>query len=231
VGSNIANIGLVLGIAALIMPLKLSSFVRRDSITLSLITTLLLLFAMVFAGFFWWMGLVFLIIYAIYINDIRGRNEEEQMAEKISFTTAIIFTIFGAAGIVWGAEILVKSAISISVVLRIPQIVIAITAVAIGTSLPELATTVAATMKKKHGIAVGNIIGSNIFNALVVLGTAAMIHPIYLGIQDLYLSLFSLSILTYLLTVYAFRKKIGKMEGASFLIIYIIFILFLVVEI
>ena len=231
VGSNIANIGIVLGIAALIMPLRLSTFIKRDSITLSLITTLLILFAIIFRGFFWWIGLVFLIIYGIYVNDIRGREEEEPMNEKMSFPIAVLSTVFGATGIVWGADILVKSAIGISLVLGIPQIVIAITAVAIGTSLPELATTITATLKKKHGIAVGNIIGSNIFNTLVVLGTAAIIHPIYLGLEDLFLSLASLSILTYLLTAYGFRKKLGKIEGISFLLIYTLFIFFLIVKI
>ncbi len=230
VGSNIANIGLVLGIAAVIMPLRLSPFIRRDSITLALVTTLLILFALIFGSFFWWMGLVFLIIYGVYINDIRSREEKEFMNEKMSFPVAIISTIFGALGVVWGAYVLVKSAVGISMVLGVPQIVIAITAVAIGTSLPELAATITATLKKKHGIAVGNIIGSNIFNILVVLGTAAIIHPISLSMEDLYLSVISLSVVTYLLTGYAFRKKLGKIEGLSFLLIYAIFI-FLVVQI
>ncbi len=229
VGSNIANIGLVLGIAAIIMPLRLSSYVRRDAITLVLVTSLILFFALLFPIFMWWMGIVFLIIYALYVNEIRGREEEDVVDSDISFPIAMAMTIFGAIGIVWGANILVESAIGISITLHIPEIVIAITAVAIGTSLPELATTITATLKRKHGIAVGNIIGSNIFNALVVLGTASIIHPIAIPSSDAYLSLFIFSLTAYTLALFAFRKKLGKMEGIFFLIIYAVFITFLVI--
>ncbi len=229
VGSNIANIGLVLGIAAIIMPLRLSTYIRRDAITLALVTTLILLFVLLFSTLVWWMGVVFLIVYGLYVNEIRGRKEEEVVESNMNFIVAVAATIFGAIGIVWGAKMLVESAIGISIALHIPEIIIAITAVALGTSLPELATTIAATLKRKHGIAVGNIIGSNIFNALVVLGTASIIHPIAIPRADIYLSLFFFSLSAYALTIFAIRKKLGNFEGLFFLISYIIFIILLII--
>ncbi len=233
VGSNIANIGLVLGIAAIIMPLKLSSYIRRDAITLGGVTTILLFFAILFHSFVWWMGILFLLIYGIYINEIRGRKMEgEEVEIEKSYLISIILVIWGGFGIVWGADLLVRSAVNIAIVLNVPEIFIAVTAVALGTSLPELATTVTATLKKKHGIAVGNIIGSNIFNILVVLGTAAMINPVNISshqLNNLFLTLIFLGIVTYSLFVFCFKNKIGKYEGIFFLLIYALFIIFFVI--
>ncbi len=230
VGSNIANIGLVLGIAAIIMPLALSKYIRRDAITLTFVTGLLLFFVFIFNQITWWMGIVFILIYGIYLNDIHGRKEEvEEITPEKSMLLSIIYTIFGALGIVWGANILVDSAVSLSYLFGIPEIIIAATAIAVGTSLPELATTISATIKKKHGIAVGNIIGSNIFNTLIVIGTAALINPIKLQTNSLILTSAFLSLMTIMLLLFAFRRKISKIEGVAFLITYGIFLLFLVI--
>ena len=230
VGSNIANIGLVLGIAAIIMPLTLSKYVRRDAITLTLVTGLLLFFVFVFNQVTWWMGIVFVVIYIIYLNDIHGRKGEvEEINPDKSMALSVIYTVMGALGIVWGANILVDSAVGISRIFGIPEIVIAATAIAVGTSLPELATTVSATIKKKHGIAVGNIIGSNIFNTLIVVGSAAIIKPIKLQANSLILTASFLAILTLMVFVFAMRKKISKIEGVAFLVTYGIFLFFLVI--
>ncbi len=225
VGSNIANIGLVLGVAAILMPLSLSKYIKRDSITLALVTLLLLLFLVLFNAIFWWMGLVFLIIYLIYLNDIRGRSEDiEEIEPEKSMVISVILTIFGALGIVWGANVLVDSAINISLVLGIPEVVIATTAIAVGTSLPELATTISATIKKRHGIAVGNVIGSNVFNTLVVLGSASVIHSIPLHSEDLFVTTLFLVVLTFLLVIFSLRQRLGKMEGISFILLYGLFL-------
>ena len=229
VGSNIANIGLVLGIAAIIMPLSLSKYVRRDAITLALVTALLLFLVFLFGHIAWWMGVIFLVLYVIYLNDIRGRTEEvEEIEPEKSMAMSAIMTVFGALGIVWGANVLVDSAISISVMFGIPEIIIAATAVAVGTSLPELATTISATIKKKHGIAVGNIIGSNVFNTLVVLGSASMIRTINIDSSSLYLTASFLSLGTLLLLVFSLRRKISKVEGLAFLVVYAFFVFLLI---
>lgn len=230
VGSNIANIGLVLGIAAIIMPLALSKYIRRDAITLALVTGILLFFVFVFNAIFWWMGVVFVAIYIIYLNDIHGRKEEvEDIVPEKSKHAAVLYTIFGALGIVWGANILVDSAVGISELFGVPEIIIAATAIAVGTSLPELATTVSATIKKKHGIAVGNIIGSNIFNTLIVVGSAALINPLHLLPNSLLITAGFLAIMTVLLLLFSLMRKISKIEGVVFLLTYGLFLLFLVI--
>ncbi len=230
VGSNIANIGLVLGIAAIIMPLALSRFVRRDALTLALVTGLLFFFVYIFGAVLWWMGVVFIVIYLIYLNDIRGRTEEvEEIQPEKSMALSIVFTVMGGMGIVWGAELLVDSAVGISEIMGIPEIIIAATAIAVGTSLPELATTVSATLKKKHGIAVGNIIGSNIFNTLMVIGTAAIIHPLRMDVGSLFLTSAFLALMTVMLLIFALRRKLGKIEGVTFLVAYSLFIATLII--
>ncbi|NPA75781.1 MAG: calcium/sodium antiporter [Euryarchaeota archaeon] len=230
VGSNIANIGLVLGIAAIIMPLALSKYIKRDAITLALVTGLLLFFVYVFRAIFWWMGVVFVVIYLVYLNDIHGRKEEvEEIKPEKSMLFSTLFTVFGALGIVWGANVLVDSAVGISHIMGIPEVIIAATAIAVGTSLPELATTVSATLKKKHGIAVGNIIGSNIFNTLIVMGTAALIHPITLKPESLLTTSMFLGIMTLSLLLFTLRRKLGKLEGVAFLVLYALFLTFLVI--
>ncbi len=229
VGSNIANIGLVLGAAAVIMPLSLSKHVRKDAVVLLLVTALLILFSAVFPAIYWWMGLVFIIMYALYIWEIHGRNEDvEYVKIEHSWLFSWMLTIFGAAGVSWGGKIIVYSAVNIARVLHIGEIVIAVTAVAIGTSLPEFATSVAAALKRKYGIAVGNVIGSNIFNTLIVLGASSLIMPISLPSSELWRNIAFLSIYTLLATLFCVKKKIGKVEGLILLLLYPIYIFFII---
>ena len=228
VGSNIANIGLVLAVAAIIMPLSLSKHVKKDASVLLLVTLLLILFIFVFSSLLWWMGLVFFIIYIIYLLEIRGRKEEVEPVEIIhSWLFSWLLTIFGAAGVIWGGRIIVVSAVSIARVLGISEIVISSTVVAVGTSLPELATSVTAALKKKYGIAVGNVIGSNIFNTLIVLGAAVLISPITLTTQDFQMNLVFLFAMTFATFLLCWKKKIGKIEGLILLFIYALFLYYL----
>jgi len=227
VGSNIANIGLVLGMSTLLMPLSLSKYVRKDASVLLLITLLLILLSFIFPSIYWWGGLIFIIIYVLYLLEIHGRKEAVESVEiEHSWLFSWLLTIFGGAGVSWGGRIIVYSAVNIARVLGIGEIVIAITAVAVGTSLPELAISVAAALKKKYGIAVGNVIGSNIFNTLIVLGASALVTPISVPYHDAWKNLIFLFIFTFLAFLFCLKKKMGKMEGLSFLILYIIFIAF-----
>jgi len=229
VGSNVANIGLVLGAAAILMPLHLSKHVKKDAGVLLIVTGLLILFSALFPSLYWWMGLVFLIIYILYLWEIKGRKEPvEEVEIEHSWLFSWILTVFGAAGVSWGGRIIVYSAVNIAHVLNIGEIVIAVTAVAIGTSLPEFATSVAAAIKKKYGIAVGNVIGSNIFNTLVVLGASSLIMPISIPTHELWKNIMFLSAYTLLLSIFCLRKKIGKLEGFALLILYPIYIFFII---
>jgi len=230
VGSNIANIGLVLGMAAVLMPLTLSKHIRKDVGVLVVITAILFFLSFIFGEVLWWMGILFILIYILYLWEIKGREEEiEEVEIEHSWLWSWAYTLFGAFGIVWGARIVVDSAINIAIVLSIPEIVIAITAVAIGTSLPELVTSVMAALKKKYGIAVGNVIGSNIFNILIVLGVSALLNPITISQRDMIENLIFLSIFTVAAALICVKKNIRRWEGLLLIILYAIFIAFLII--
>ena len=230
VGSNIANIGLVLGTAVVLMPLSLSKHIRKDVGVLVVITAILFFLSILFMQILWWMGVLFILIYILYLWEIRGRKEEiEEVEIEHSWLWSWAYTLFGAFGIVWGARIVVDSAINIAIVLNIPEIVIAITAIAIGTSLPELVTSVMAALKKKYGIAVGNVIGSNIFNILIVLGASAIINPIKIPQRDMFENVIFLGIFTVAAALICIRQDVRRWEGLLLIILYAIFIAFLVI--
>ncbi len=228
VGSNIANIGLVLGIAAVLMPLSLSKHVKKDAAILVTVTGILILIALITREIAWWAGLLFIGIYGTYLWEIRKREEDvESVPIEHSWLWSWIYTIFGAIGIVWGAKVVVESAVNLAIVLHIPEIIIAITAIAIGTSLPEMATSVTAALKKKYGIAVGNVIGSNIFNTLIVLGGASLFNPIKVPMNDIVFNSTFLGIFTVAAALMCIKKKIRRFEGFALILLYIIFFVFL----
>ncbi len=228
VGSNIANIGLVLGIAAILMPLSLSKHVKKDAAMLLGVTGILILIALLTGGVAWWAGLLFVAIYGFYLWEIRRREEElEDVSIEHSWLWSWVYTVFGATGIVWGAKVVVESAVNLAIVLHISEIIIAITAIAIGTSLPEMATSVTAALKKKYGIAVGNVIGSNIFNTLIVIGGASLFNSIKVSANDIIFNSIFLGIFTIAAALMCVKKKIRRFEGAILLILYAIFFVFL----
>lgn len=190
VGSNIANIGLILGIASLITPMTVHiNLIRRDiplMIGISLISAWFIYGAEVsrLEGAFLFAGLVAFVIMSI----VWAKKEapSEQLAEfeeplkdaHIATWLAWVYVAIGLGLLAGGSELLVSGAVHIAEVFGMSQTLIGLTIVAVGTSLPELATSVTAAFKGESDIAVGNVVGSNIFNALGILGVAAMIRPL-----------------------------------------------------
>ena len=227
IGSNVANICLVLGIAALIMNLKTTKETRRDAIFMTAVT--FLLFAIIaFDGVVnRYDAAIFLIIYALFIFYLYRTHKEnvEIEVEKGSYVKDIVLVILGAAGVMLGAHFLVESGVGIAELLGISDLVIGLTMVALGTSLPELASSVAAALKKKHGIAVGNVVGSNIINILLVLGVAGLINPIRAG-DVMHFTMPFLLLVSVIAAIFASRK-IGKKEGMFLLALYALFVIIL----
>jgi len=227
IGSNVANICLVLGIAALIMNLKTTKETRRDAIFMTAVT--FLLFAVIaFDGVVnRYDAAIFLIIYALFIFYLYRTHKEnvEIEVEKGSYVKDIVLVILGAAGVMLGAHFLVESGVGIAELLGISDLVIGLTMVALGTSLPELASSVAAALKKKHGIAVGNVVGSNIINILLVLGVAGLINPIRAG-DVMHFTMPFLLLVSVIAAIFASRK-IGKKEGMFLLALYALFVIIL----
>jgi len=220
IGSNMMNIGLVLGIAAIIMPLKVGKDSFKDALIVLLITLLIFLFVILDGELSFFEGLMLLLIYPVYIYYLRKRNVEEAIpCEKEGGMAKNIFlTAIGISGIIFGAELLIVSAVGIAEMFGISEVIIAMTIVAIGTSLPELSTSITASIKKRYGLAVGNIIGSNIINMTLVLGSAAAIKSI--TPSSIFLPMIAVLILSLSMVVLC-RKKLNKLGGIALLVMYI----------
>lgn len=182
IGSNIANIGLILGLTALILPLAVQkvSFIR--DMPFLLMISVILYAVMKDGEVSRYEGLMFILLiicHTLFCLSQTPKPDKEKIQEpKYNLLVAIIITGVAIAALAFGSDMLIDGASGIARQFGISERVIGITVVAFGTSVPELITSVIAAAKKDADIAIGNIIGSNIFNILFVLGTAAAIHPI-----------------------------------------------------
>ena len=183
VGSNTANILLILGLALVVAPLSSRlPGLRRDLLAMLASAALLALIAP--GGVLRpWHGLLFLALLAAYLtySAIRGRSQGATLPDTgtaLTLWQMLGFIAAGLAALVFGADFLVQGATSLAVRIGVPDAVIGLTIVAVGTSLPELATSVVAAMKRQPEIAIGNVVGSNIFNILGILGVTAVLAPI-----------------------------------------------------
>jgi len=190
IGSNIANIGLVLGLSAIIKPLKISTPTIKKEIPIMIgVSLLLYVLAMdrnisQMDGIILFIGIVFFIIYCVY--DAKHSNESEKGnavdldstgKKEHSVPHELLITTAGLIGIVLGAKLMVDSAVFIARTFGLSELFIGMTIVAVGTSLPELATSMVAAYKDKMEISVGNVIGSNIFNICMVIGLVSIVSP------------------------------------------------------
>lgn len=241
IGSNISNILLVLGVAAFIFPLTLEKGTVWKAIPLSLLAVVMILImandtllegrnfselsridGLVLIGFF--------IIFLYYTFGIGRISGEDNRVESMTMTRAVIYVILGLIGLFIGGKWLVDGAIFIAEQLGISQSLIGLTIVAVGTSLPELAASVVAALKQKADIAVGNIVGSNIFNIFWVLAVSATVRPLRFS-ADLNFDIIILIAASVLLFMFMFvgkKRILEKWQGFSFVIFYIIYIIYLV---
>lgn len=241
IGSNIANIGLVLGITALISPIIIDNDFYKINWPVMFSVSVALTFLLVFQnGISVWAGSGLLACLLIYLFMLIKRNkretpQEEDAIEGIDESLAVvsgikigIWLIIGALALYFGSDWLVKGAVEIATDLGVSQRVIAVTVIAVGTSVPELAASVIAALKKEKALSLGNLIGSNIFNIACVLGLTAMIHPIHINPAefspwDLYWMIgFAAALLVLILLPSPHR--IGRYEGLFLLIAYAVFI-------
>ncbi len=234
VGSNISNILLVLAITAVIFPIPVSvSSVKQDWPIMMVVSLLLFVFSL--NG---WLtpgeGLVLVLLLAIYIGYLvirsRGiKGDEKEPGNQVTMRWWVAVSIFlvSCAGLAFGADLLVKNTSIIAGELGISKRVISITMVAVGTSIPELATSVIAALKKETDISVGNIIGSNIMNILSVLGITSIIGPVRVDPEIARFDvpwMLATSILLLLLMLPAARSRITRWEGILMILIYLLYI-------
>lgn len=237
VGSNICNLFLVLGCSGFVGKLTTKKKVVQRDYVYSLLSYLVLFILTI--GFFITgektgvltrtNGLILLCFLAIYLYallfDAKASVSEKEEKGKFSFKD-ILFIIIGMAGIVGGGELVVYSAKAIASSLGVSDNVIALTIVAIGTSLPELVTSIIASKKGESDIAIGNIVGSNIFNIFFILGLASTVSPITFGVESV-IDIIIMGISG--IIVYIFIRKdyrIGKVKGPILVLLYIAYMLY-----
>lgn len=246
-GSNIFNLLVVLGCCALVKPVAAKwSLLKKEFPFSILITVILLLVDSDFSimkvldgnqGFVLgrWAGLLFLILFVLYIyatvkSALRSRAEAKDMEEEeyktMSPLKSGIYIVIGLIGIVWGGNLVVDSASNIALTFGWSQTFIGLTIVALGTSLPELVTSVVAARKGENDLAVGNVVGSNIFNILLILGVSSFITPITLDVTAVYdtIILIIASIVVYVSAIS--KREIQRKEGILFLVCYFAFFLY-----
>ena len=240
IGSNIANIGLVLGLSAMIKPLQISLSTIKKEIPIMIGVSLLLYFLAFVKlispvdGFILFVGIVLFIFYCIYdakhnTEQSKDINQDDESSEKKKYSLAheLLITIVGLVEIVLGAKLMVDSAIFIARILGLSELFIGMTIVAVGTSLPELATSMVAAYKGKMEISVGNVIGSNIFNICMVIGLVSMISPFrvdQLILNREFLIMLAFSILVLPLAMHG--KTLTRAKGTLFFLGYGCFIWF-----
>lgn len=232
VGSNIANILFVMGASALVCTLAVkSSLVARDLIIM-LTATAVLVAGMLFGVFERWMGFVMFGALAAFVawqffnNDI-DTSEAELDGEPLPASKAGLYLLGGFAGLAVGSEMLVRGAVVTGGILGVPEAIIGLTAVAIGTSLPELTASIAAALKKETDILFGNIIGSNTFNILWIVGATASVKPLAVDSSLLGLELVVVVGVTVLFAAMLFMNKpLTRNTGYAFLASYVVFTLY-----
>ncbi len=226
VGSNVFNTLLILGLTAVIAPVAVTRSNRRRDIPIALLVTLLFAAAALTDGRITRVeGIVFLLVFAAYMyycfKSDQGADEEAE--EKVhSIFMAIVLVFAGLAGLIFGGQLFVNNATAIARALPVSATFIAITLLAGGTSFPELATCIVAAAKKKDQLALGNVLGSNVFNILLILGTSAVVTPlstVALTWVDLGV-LLSSAALIWVWTYTGHRDRIDRWEALLMLLLF-----------
>lgn len=237
IGSNIVNIGLVLGCVSIIRPIQLrSATLRREMpalLAVSLLTVSLFLdqYLSRVDGLVMLTGLVIVMIWLVRLgmrsstDDPIKREFEAEIPSHVSTKAAIIWFIVGLISLLAGAELLVDGAMKVANYYRVDEVVIGIMLVALGTSLPELAVSLISALKGEYGLAIGNIVGSNIFNLLAVIGIAATIAPI--EFEPIVLSLHIFVMVAFTLALFAMtydydgKSELSRIEGIALLVAFL----------
>lgn len=233
VGSNILNICLILGVAAIIYPMQIKTRTVKKDIPVMLIATIL------FTVLFWngkigrWEGLLFfagIVAYTFY-NLYFARKQKEVAEAPVAvsrhWVIDLLFLLAGLGILIFASQLLVKNAVFLAKSFGISEAVIGLTIVAFGTSMPELATSIVAACRKNPEIAVGNVIGSNIFNVLAIIGTTALVHPISAPQVNYVDLLVMLGTSLLLLPLARTGYKISRVEGVGLVLVYIAYTLYL----
>ena len=224
VGSNIANILLVIGAAALVCTLRVERRMVARDLGLMLVATAILVGGMLWGVFTFWMGAAMFALLVAFVawQYARSAIDVSEVEEiEMGAGQAALLLLAGIAALAGGSELLVRGAVTVGGVLGVPEAIIGLTAVAVGTSLPELTASVAAALRRETDMMFGNIVGSNAFNILSILGITAMVRPlpvdpVIAGYQMWFMAAVTVGFAALLMA----RAPIGRATGIAFLAAY-----------
>lgn len=241
VGSNIFNLLMVLGVCAIIRPIPIEKVILKRDFPLSIIVTAALFGVLaipLFTGKAQWtapvstvvsevsrpIGIGLLVIFAAYMAFLiyvsRKNPTEDDLAENMPVWNSLLLILIGLACIVIGGQLVVENAKSIAAAFGMSETLIGLTVVALGTSLPELVTSIVAARKGEHGMAVGNVVGSNIFNLMFILGISSTIHPVAVNLASV-TDLAILVVVSVAAYIFSLTNKINRIEGVLMVLMYI----------
>ena len=231
VGSNIANVGLVLGVSSLIFPIKINlSQIKNDLIIYIFVCLMFSAFCMNGSisrqeGLILFLSVLIYTWYSFYYSSSKNNDEDVNDKNPSNLRMLFILIVSGITLLSFGANLFVKGAIDIARYFGISEIVIGMTIVALGTSLPELATSVIASFRKEHAISIGNIVGSNLFNLLSVIGIVSLVSPIESPKEILFFEIPYMIIYGLILfPIGMLKQPIHRLTAAFLLIGYLLFI-------
>ncbi len=239
IGSNVCNLLLILGLSTIIKPVKFQRETRLIEIPMCLtLTIIFMILCNTGEGISRIEAVILIILFAIFIiytifmakkgEKFDSKDEENQIKEDVttSISKSIIYVILGIIGLKIGGDLTVDNCVIIAKAFNISEQVISLTILAIGTSLPELVTSVTASIKGNSDIAIGNIIGSNIFNMLLIIGTSAVIKPIiYNNAYNLEMIILIFStILLSLFPIIPPKNEMNRGNGAIYLVSYVLYL-------
>lgn len=245
VGSNIFNVFMILGATALILPMNITPMNRKKDIPLNIAITLIFIALGMSRTLFGigddvlgrLDGAILLVLFAAYIYmcfrfDTANQTESNENEKVLKPTLAAVLIVAGLAGLVFGGRMFVNSATSIAKMLNVSDKLIAITILAGGTSMPELVTCIVAAFKKKGQLALGNILGSNVFNILLILGGSALIHPLSMaGMSYVDLGALLLSSLVIWASIHTNKKnQLDRADGLLLLLLEAAYMTFLIIK-
>ena len=221
-GSNIFNIGLVLGITALILPIKVEKSVLKKEWLFLILSTLVAGLLLLDKYLSFYDGLILLALLTLFLfyvfkqskkDSLNGINDVDSKINNNEKTKTWLFLIVSLVILISSAKLVVWGGTALASIFGVPELIIGLTVVALGTSLPELAVSISSALKKHHDMVIGNIIGSNLFNTLGVLAIPGLISPFKIPTELLSRDYIYIFILTFLIVILRFKDKINRLGG------------------
>lgn len=233
VGSNIFNMLVVVGVCAVMKPFVLDKTILKRDFPVNIGANAILLGMMLVGSILSrFNGVVMLILMALYItwlvvSAIKNREESTEEIKTLSPILSIVYIIGGLAAVVFGGDLVVDNATVIAKAMGWSETFIGLTIIAIGTSLPELVTSIVASKKGENGLALGNVVGSNIFNIMFILGLSSSISPIAVDSRAITNTIFLLVMTVLMYVICVSRKKLGRVEGFVMISLYVAYTVYL----